>query len=168
MLPGNTRKMDKSTILQKSIDFLCKHKGQRFAPWSLHPPFSSSSALFSPICISSCRLCSYQRDNVITAAVAGLSGVGLTALFVPSHGSLSWCPIYALTLSLWLLPPEIAAQSESSEIRQDWKPPFLSNEEFTQLMLEVSGPDQRCSGLQELPFLFMKDLQLHFMGVLCC
>ncbi|KAJ0050715.1 hypothetical protein NL108_005104, partial [Boleophthalmus pectinirostris] len=31
----------------------------------------------------------------------------------------------------------IAAQSESSEIRQDWKPPFLSNEEFTQLMLEA-------------------------------
>lgn len=29
MLPGNTRKMDKSTILQKSIDFLCKHKGQK-------------------------------------------------------------------------------------------------------------------------------------------
>ncbi|KAJ8277100.1 hypothetical protein GJAV_G00071480 [Gymnothorax javanicus] len=58
MLPGNTRKMDKSTILQKSIDFLRKHK-------------------------------------------------------------------------------EIAAQSESSDIRQDWKPPFLSNEEFTQLMLEA-------------------------------
>ncbi|XP_069049897.1 circadian locomoter output cycles protein kaput isoform X3 [Lepisosteus oculatus] len=58
MLPGNSRKMDKSTILQKSIDFLRKHK-------------------------------------------------------------------------------EIAAQSESSEIRQDWKPPFLSNEEFTQLMLEA-------------------------------
>ncbi|XP_066505675.1 clock circadian regulator b isoform X3 [Hoplias malabaricus] len=58
MLPGNTRKMDKSTILQKSIDHLRKHK-------------------------------------------------------------------------------EIAAQPESSEIRQDWKPPFLSNEEFTQLMLEA-------------------------------
>uniref|UniRef100_A0A672S5R7 Circadian locomoter output cycles protein kaput n=1 Tax=Sinocyclocheilus grahami TaxID=75366 RepID=A0A672S5R7_SINGR len=57
MLPGNTRKMDKSAILQKSIDYLRKHK-------------------------------------------------------------------------------EIAAQSESSEIKQDWKPPFLSNEEFTQLMLE--------------------------------
>lgn len=28
MLPGNTRKMDKSTILQKSIDFLRKHKGE--------------------------------------------------------------------------------------------------------------------------------------------
>lgn len=28
MLPGNTRKMDKSTILQKSIDFLHKHKGK--------------------------------------------------------------------------------------------------------------------------------------------
>lgn len=40
-----------------------------------------------------------------------------------------------------LFPPsEIAAQSESSEIRQDWKPPFLSNEEFTQLMLEVRKP----------------------------
>ncbi|XP_071264390.1 clock circadian regulator b isoform X1 [Salvelinus alpinus] len=58
MLPGITRKMDKSTILQKSIDFLCKHN-------------------------------------------------------------------------------ETSAQSESSEIRQDWKPPFLSNEEFTQLMLEA-------------------------------
>uniref|UniRef100_A0A673I6C8 Circadian locomoter output cycles protein kaput n=1 Tax=Sinocyclocheilus rhinocerous TaxID=307959 RepID=A0A673I6C8_9TELE len=58
MLPGNTRKMDKSAILQKSIDYLSKHK-------------------------------------------------------------------------------EIAAQSESSEIKQDWKPPFLSNEEFTQLMLEA-------------------------------
>lgn len=32
MLPGNTRKMDKSTILQKSIDFLCKHKGQYYSP----------------------------------------------------------------------------------------------------------------------------------------
>lgn len=39
---------------------------------------------------------------------------------------------------MFLFPSsEIAAQSESSEIRQDWKPPFLSNEEFTQLMLEV-------------------------------
>uniref|UniRef100_A0A8C6MKE3 Clock circadian regulator a n=1 Tax=Nothobranchius furzeri TaxID=105023 RepID=A0A8C6MKE3_NOTFU len=63
MLPGNTCKMDKSTILQKSIDFLHKHK-------------------------------------------------------------------------------EIAAQSESTEIRQDWKPPFLSNEEFTQLMLESDLVDQ--------------------------
>lgn len=33
---------------------------------------------------------------------------------------------------------EITSQSESTEIRPDWKPPFLSNEEFTQLMLEVS------------------------------
>ncbi|KAI5087773.1 clock circadian regulator b, partial [Silurus meridionalis] len=58
LLPANTRRMDKSTILQKSIDYLRKQK-------------------------------------------------------------------------------EITAQSESSEIRQDWKPPFLSNEEFTQLMLEA-------------------------------
>ncbi len=31
MLPGNTRKMDKSTILQKSIDFLQKHKGEELS-----------------------------------------------------------------------------------------------------------------------------------------
>nr|XP_014341507.1 PREDICTED: circadian clock protein PASD1 [Latimeria chalumnae] len=32
---------------------------------------------------------------------------------------------------------EITAQTEASEIRQDWKPSFLTNEEFTQLMLEA-------------------------------
>uniref|UniRef100_A0A8C1GZ64 Neuronal PAS domain protein 2 n=1 Tax=Cyprinus carpio TaxID=7962 RepID=A0A8C1GZ64_CYPCA len=32
---------------------------------------------------------------------------------------------------------EITAQTESCEVRQDWKPSFLSNEEFTQLMLEA-------------------------------
>lgn len=45
--------------------------------------------------------------------------------------------VFFLTFRFLFPPPEIAAQSESSEIRQDWKPPFLSNEEFTQLMLEV-------------------------------
>ncbi|XP_070616035.1 circadian clock protein PASD1 [Erythrolamprus reginae] len=32
---------------------------------------------------------------------------------------------------------EISAQTEAYEITQDWKPSFLSNEEFTQLMLEA-------------------------------
>ncbi|MEE6496844.1 hypothetical protein FKM82_002505 [Ascaphus truei] len=32
---------------------------------------------------------------------------------------------------------DITAQTEASEIRQDWKPSFLGNEEFTQLMLEA-------------------------------
>ncbi|KAK9393589.1 circadian clock protein PASD1 [Crotalus adamanteus] len=32
---------------------------------------------------------------------------------------------------------EISTQTEACEIRQDWKPSFLSNEEFTQLMLEA-------------------------------
>ncbi|XP_018413983.1 PREDICTED: neuronal PAS domain-containing protein 2-like [Nanorana parkeri] len=32
---------------------------------------------------------------------------------------------------------EITAQTDACEIRQDWKPSFLSNEEFTQLMLEA-------------------------------
>ncbi|XP_072108791.1 circadian locomoter output cycles protein kaput isoform X2 [Mobula birostris] len=58
MLPSNTRKMDKSTVLQETIDFLQKHK-------------------------------------------------------------------------------EITAQSVASEIHQDWKPAFLINKEFTQLMLEA-------------------------------
>ncbi|NXR05996.1 CLOCK protein, partial [Semnornis frantzii] len=66
MLPGNARKMDKSTVLQKSIDFLRKHKGK-----------------------------------------------------------------------CWNQGSKITAQSDASEIRQDWKPTFLSNEEFTQLMLEA-------------------------------
>ncbi|XP_075056342.1 neuronal PAS domain-containing protein 2 isoform X2 [Mixophyes fleayi] len=58
MLPGNTRKMDKTTVLEKVIGFLQKHN-------------------------------------------------------------------------------EVAAQLEISDIHPDWKPSFLSNEEFTQLMLEA-------------------------------
>nr|XP_048713745.1 neuronal PAS domain-containing protein 2 isoform X4 [Caretta caretta] len=58
MLPGNTRKMDKTTVLEKVIGFLQKHN-------------------------------------------------------------------------------EVSAQTEICEIQQDWKPSFLSNEEFTQLMLEA-------------------------------
>ncbi|XP_033694495.1 neuronal PAS domain-containing protein 2 isoform X4 [Tursiops truncatus] len=58
MLPGNTRKMDKTTVLEKVIGFLQKHN-------------------------------------------------------------------------------EVSTQTEICDIQQDWKPSFLSNEEFTQLMLEA-------------------------------
>ncbi|KAM9585470.1 neuronal PAS domain-containing protein 2 isoform 2-T2 [Trichechus inunguis] len=58
MLPGNTRKMDKTTVLEKVIGFLQKHN-------------------------------------------------------------------------------EVSAQTDICDIQQDWKPSFLSNEEFTQLMLEA-------------------------------
>ncbi|KAL8190121.1 UNVERIFIED_CONTAM: Neuronal PAS domain-containing protein 2 [Gekko kuhli] len=58
MLPGSTRKMDKTTVLEKVISFLQKHN-------------------------------------------------------------------------------EFSSQAEICEARQEWKPSFLSNEEFTQLMLEV-------------------------------
>ncbi|XP_075773223.1 neuronal PAS domain-containing protein 2 isoform X2 [Pelodiscus sinensis] len=58
MLPGNSRKMDKTTVLEKVIGFLQKHN-------------------------------------------------------------------------------EVSAQTDICEIHQDWKPSFLSNEEFTQLMLEA-------------------------------
>ncbi|XP_059973263.1 neuronal PAS domain-containing protein 2 isoform X3 [Mesoplodon densirostris] len=63
MLPGNTRKMDKTTVLEKVIGFLQKHN-------------------------------------------------------------------------------EVSAQTEICDIQQDWKPSFLSNEEFTQLMLESDVTDQ--------------------------
>uniref|UniRef100_A0A8D2J5M7 Neuronal PAS domain protein 2 n=1 Tax=Varanus komodoensis TaxID=61221 RepID=A0A8D2J5M7_VARKO len=58
MLPGNTRKMDKTTVLEKVIGFLQKHN-------------------------------------------------------------------------------EFSAQTEICDVQQEWKPSFLSNEEFTQLMLEA-------------------------------
>ncbi|XP_032886150.1 neuronal PAS domain-containing protein 2-like isoform X1 [Amblyraja radiata] len=60
MLQGSIHKMDKSTVLQRTIDFLQKQKGL-----------------------------------------------------------------------------QLSAQIDACEIRQDWKPSFLSNEEFTQLMLEA-------------------------------
>ncbi|KAH0503982.1 Neuronal PAS domain-containing protein 2 [Microtus ochrogaster] len=63
MLPGNTRKMDKTTVLEKVIGFLQKHN-------------------------------------------------------------------------------EVSAQTEICDVQQDWKPSFLSNEEFTQLMLESDVMDQ--------------------------
>ena len=34
---------------------------------------------------------------------------------------------------------EMTKQSHSQEVQEDWKPSFLSNEEFTHLMLEVKG-----------------------------
>jgi hypothetical protein len=34
---------------------------------------------------------------------------------------------------------EVAMQSQSQEVQEDWKPSFLSNEEFTHLMLEVQS-----------------------------
>ncbi|XP_035680971.1 neuronal PAS domain-containing protein 2-like isoform X2 [Branchiostoma floridae] len=34
---------------------------------------------------------------------------------------------------------EITAQSEANEIKENWKPPFLTNEEFSQLMLDATN-----------------------------
>ncbi len=34
---------------------------------------------------------------------------------------------------------DMAEQSHAHEIREDWKPSFLSNDEFAQLMLEVKA-----------------------------
>lgn len=84
---GHPRKMDKSTILQRTIDFLQKQKGRIFF-------FSFIPNILIPF--------------------------GSFLIFVSSS-----------TFS------DITAQNEVSDVRQDWKPSFLSNEEFTQLMLEV-------------------------------
>lgn len=48
---------------------------------------------------------------------------------------LSLCHTRKRTSSLSV--SDITAQNETCDVRQDWKPSFLSNEEFTQLMLEV-------------------------------
>ncbi|KAG2456826.1 NPAS2 protein, partial [Polypterus senegalus] len=63
MLPGNTRKMDKTTVLERTIDFLQKHS-------------------------------------------------------------------------------DVSSHTEAIDVKQDWKPSFLGNEEFTQLMLECDVMDQ--------------------------
>ncbi|GCC24711.1 hypothetical protein chiPu_0003113 [Chiloscyllium punctatum] len=87
MLPGNTRKMDKSTILQKTIDFLQKHKaGFTNEPRTRMKPHDQQT----------------RQNHAIRRHML-----------------------------------KITAQSDATEIRQDWKPTFLSNEEFTQLMLEA-------------------------------
>ena len=36
---------------------------------------------------------------------------------------------------------ETAVQAQAHEIKEDWKPSFLSNDEFMHLMLEVRGPE---------------------------
>lgn len=85
---GHPRKMDKSTILQRTIDFLQKQKGLR------------------------------------TSHVAHLN---VCRSFQPLN--LDHWP--------WVVLSDITAQNEICDVKQDWKPSFLSNEEFTQLMLEV-------------------------------
>lgn len=42
-----------------------------------------------------------------------------------------------LELHISCLFSEIAVRSRVHEIQEDWKPSFLSNEEFTHLILEV-------------------------------
>lgn len=57
-------------------------------------------------------------------------------------GIVRWTYYISGVLSLFFIFPlflEITAQTESRDIRQDWKPLFLCNEEFTQLMLEVKA-----------------------------
>lgn len=61
--------------------------------------------------------------------------------------------VWSMPLMCQIIFTEITAQSDASEIRQDWKPTFLSNEEFTQLMLEV------CLDLIFEKFVFLKSLR---------
>lgn len=45
--------------------------------------------------------------------------------------------MHLLLLLLFYPVVDLTAKNETCDVRQDWKPSFLSNEEFTQLMLEV-------------------------------
>lgn len=47
---------------------------------------------------------------------------------------------------------DITARNETCDVRQDWKPSFLSNEEFTQLMLEVKLRGYICRTLERKSF----------------
>ena len=47
--------------------------------------------------------------------------------------------IYLIAILIDHFLPDMAEKSHAHEIREDWKPPFLSNDEFAQLMLEVSA-----------------------------
>lgn len=53
------------------------------------------------------------------------------ALFVNSNSKVTF------NIKVYVFFLEVSAQTEICDIQQDWKPSFLSNEEFTQLMLEV-------------------------------
>ena len=97
---GHPRKMDKSTILQRTIDFLQKQKGRKMY-------FSLYTACNLPMQVSSGRMFSFCH-------LVDLIRYSALHLFL-----------------------DITAQNETCDVRQDWKPSFLSNEEFTQLMLEV-------------------------------
>ena len=47
--------------------------------------------------------------------------------------------IIIIIIIIIIMIAEISVQSAANEIREDWKPTFLCNEEFSQLMLEVRG-----------------------------
>lgn len=47
--------------------------------------------------------------------------------------------IYIIILYYIISIAEVAVRSRVHEIQEDWKPSFLSNEEFTHLILEVNN-----------------------------
>lgn len=110
MLPGNTRKMDKSTILQKSIDFLCKHKGQGFSLSSRHFLCLEFSALkfnfhFSACCCQSLSLSVKLRKMMVCCSLyepCTWSSIWLIFWsFIPAVNA-SWCSCLFLKRSLFL------------------------------------------------------------------
>uniref|UniRef100_A0A4W4DUH4 Neuronal PAS domain protein 2 n=1 Tax=Electrophorus electricus TaxID=8005 RepID=A0A4W4DUH4_ELEEL len=64
----------------------------------------------------------------------------LCSTMLQSHGlprRMDKSTILQRTIDFLQKQKEITSQTELCEVRQDWKPSFLSNEEFTQLMLEA-------------------------------
>lgn len=87
---GHPHKMDKTTILQRTIDFLQQQKGKRF---------------------------DLGKTHYATPIIKSL----LIYLMHPSPNIL-----------------DITPNKNIRDMREDWKPAFLSNGDFTQLMLEVN------------------------------
>lgn len=94
-----------------------------------------------PFCrelLTSCRSRKVGRRNTCIINVKDV--LTPTPFFPAEIGFLSFNKLHLLLFSFLFFSKsfsDLTAKNETCDVRQDWKPSFLSNEEFTQLMLEV-------------------------------
>lgn len=123
-LVTNRKRKEETNLMcsSKSCAPCCRAKAIR-AKWT-SPPFCREL-------LTSCRSRKVGKCNT---CIINAKDVLASTPFLSENGFLS-CD--KLNLPLFLSVLDITAQNETCDVRQDWKPSFLSNEEFTQLMLEV-------------------------------
>ncbi|XP_037803864.1 circadian locomoter output cycles protein kaput-like, partial [Penaeus monodon] len=61
----------------------------------------------------------------------------LSSMVASNNRKMDKSTVLKATIAFLKNQKEISVRSQSHEIREDWKPSFLSNEEFTHLMLEA-------------------------------